>query len=220
MGFAEIKTAADSPTLVRKILEAVAFLAPPTVALPTTITDATGVLKALPAGFWPLGIVTKEGYAREIDVEKEEAEGFGYSNPIRTDITKAPSTITVTPQEYGRRNLLEVIYGMSLATITQALNGEIVFDEPPLPVLSEYRLIRIGRDGAPDSEWLIGDGFPRVKLSSLPADTWSAGDPFAHELKFDVFDDEVLGTACRHYIGGTAPRTAGMRTALGFTQAT
>lgn len=219
MSFSSVKTAADSPSLVRKILEAVSFIAPMTVELPDTITDASSTLKPLPSGYWPLGIVSNEGFNREVDVEKEEVEGFGYAAPVRSDIIKAPSTLTVTPLEFGRKNLLELFYGTSLDAVTQAANGEIVFDEPPLPVLDEFRLIKIGRDGTPDSEWLIGDGFYRVKLASLPADVWAQGDPFSHELQFDVLPDEDAGSAVRHYIAGTAPAATAMRTALGFTAA-
>jgi hypothetical protein len=218
MGFAEVKTAADSPSLLRKVLEAVAFMAPMSVPLPETLTDANGALAPLPEGYWPVGLVTREGYTREISVEKEDTESFGYGNPTRTDLTKAPSTLGVTPQEYGRRNLMQLIYAMDLSTIEQLASGEIVFDEPPLPVLEEYRFIRIGRDGGAANQWLIADGFPRVKLAELPNDNWATGNPFQHELKFDVFVDDELGTGCRHYIGGTAPKSTAVRTALGFTQ--
>lgn len=221
MGFAEVKTAADSASLVRKILEAVVFLAPTTTALPASLTDAAGALVALPAGYWPLGLFTGEGLERTIEVEKEEVEAFGYALPVRTDITKAPSTLKVTPQEFGRKNLMEVIYGMDLSTIVQggaATSGEIIFNEPPLPVLREYRFIMIGRDGTPDSEWLIGLGFGRVKLATLPNTKWAEGEPFTHELEFNVLVDEATGSPARHYIGGTAPKATAMRTKLGFTQ--
>lgn len=219
MSFATVKAAADSPSLVRKILEAVSFIAPMSVAMPATITNTNGVLQPLPTGWVPLGIVSNEGYNREIDVEKEEVEGFGYATPVRTDITKAPSTLGVTPLEHGRKELLELFYGTNLDAVKQALNGEIAFDEPPLPVLDEYRLIKIGRDGTPDAEWLLADGFYRIKLASLPNDVWAQGDPFSHELSFDVLVDEESGSAVRHFIAGTAPKSAEMRTALGFTQA-
>ena len=46
---------------VRKGLNAVAFLAPTTVDLPDALTDAGGQLKELPAGWLPVGLLTKDG---------------------------------------------------------------------------------------------------------------------------------------------------------------
>lgn len=217
-GFADIKKTADSPNLVRKILEAVCVLAPMTAELPETLTGATGELTAFDVAYWPLGMVSTEGYERQIDAEVEEVDSFGYSTRTRSDVTGAPSKIMVTAQEYGRRKLMELIYGLDLSTVKQLASGEIVFDEPPLPQMDEFRLIKVGRDGTIDNEWLIGDGFPRVKLSNLPNESWKKGDPFEHALEFDVFTDDELGTACRHYIGGTAPKSTAVRTALGFSQ--
>ena len=36
------------------------------------------------------------------------------------------------------------------------------------------------------------------------SEAWKSEDPVQFELELSVFTDEVLGTPCRHYIGGSA----------------
>lgn len=220
MGFTDIKNAADSPQLVRRVKEFVTFIAPMTESVPDTMTDANGALVALPAGYWPLGLQTKEGFERTIDAQFEDDEAYGYSEPVRRDLEKAPSTLKVAAKEFGRRKLLELQYGLDLSTIEQMASGEVVFDTPPMPVFSEMRLVRIGRDIDPKTglEWLLVDAFPRVQVAKVPDDSWKSGE-WAREFEFAVLFDPDLGTACRKYIGGTAPKSTAIRTALGFAQA-
>ena len=213
--FAELKNAADSPDLVRKTLEAVAFLAPMSVELPATLTDTGGKLKTLPEGYWPVGIVTKDGYSFESNTTKEEVDALGYADPVRTDITQVTKTVKFKTRESMRMNLASLVYGLDLSKIQQAATGEIVFDEPPLPVLTEYRLVIIGRDGPAAEEWILGRGFPRVKLAELPGEVWGS-EPIGHEITLDVLPDDKLGTSVRRYIGGAAALKH--KTALGYAQ--
>lgn len=214
--FAELKKGADNPALVRKILEGVAFLAPVSVELPAALTDAGGALKPLPAGYWPVGIITKEGYQFESDTSKEEIDALGYADPVRTDVTKVAKKIKFKTRESMRKNLASLVYGIDLSAVTQAASGEIVFDEPSLPQFQEYRLVVIGRDGPAAEEWILGRGYPRVKLGEIPTEVWGS-DPIGHDITLDVLPDATLGTPCRHYIGGTAALKH--KTSLGYSQA-
>lgn len=199
-----IKNKTNKRGNVRKGLNAVVFLAPVSVALPEAITSGTGQLEELPQGWWPLGLITKDGLTFSADSSTEEVEALGYVEAVRTDLVKAPKKVAVTVLEPYRRNLQELVYGLDLSKLkAKAGTGEIVFDETPLPVFSEFRLIAIMSDGPADDEWLIGRGFPRVKLSNIPEEAWKPSDATQFSLEFDVFTDEGLGTPCRHYIGGT-----------------
>lgn len=217
-GFSAIKAASDSPSLVRKALEVITFLAPMDSELPETLTDASGALKSLPAGWIPAGVITPDGITFGGDVEKQEVEALGYSTPVRTDITKAPKSISVTFLESYRRPLMELIYGMNLDEVMQGENGEIVFDEAPLPQSIEYRLLTIARDGAGSGMWIDGRGYGRVKLASVPEETWTSDNPMSYPLEFDVLLDERIGTPVRHYIGGPGAKAAADR--LGFSETT
>lgn len=199
-----MKKAGNHRSNVRKGLNAVAFLAPMTAELPTAITTGTGQLGTLPTEYLPLGLITKDGISISADASADEVEALGYVEAVRTDLIKAPKTVKLTVLEPYRRHLQELVYGINLSAVTATTGtGEITFDEAPLPVMSEWRLVTIMADGPSDDEWLIGRGFPRVKLAKIPDEAWKPSDPVQFDLEFSVFTDETLGTPCRHYIGGT-----------------
>ena len=178
---------------VRKGLNAVAFLAPTSVDLPDALTDAGGQLKELPAGWLPVGLLTKDGMVFSADASVEEVEALGYVESVKFSVL-----------EPYRKHLQQLVYGVDLSQVKADKDtGEIVFDEAPLPLLEEFRLLTIMSDGPADDEWLVGRGFPRVKLGTIPEEAWKSSDPVQFDLELSVFSDEVLGTPCRHYLGGT-----------------
>lgn len=212
--FASMKTAADKTSAVHKALEAVCFLAKTTVALPASIVGVDKEpIDLVALQFFPVGLVTPDGYTFGGDVDKAEVEALGYSTPVRTDIIKAPKTISFTALESDRKQLAELIYGMDLTGKVASANGEIVFDEPAVPLGSEYRLLVISRDGTAAAPYYRGRGYGRVKLANVPEEVWSAADPRQYPLEFDVLTDDTLGTPVRHYIGGAGFNA----TAYGFS---
>lgn len=212
----ELQAANDKPSLVRKIQRAVAFLAPRTVELPTALTDeTTGELQELPTGYLAVGIVTPDGYTFGHEINKEDVDALGYASPVRSDVTGVARTVAFTPLEGLRRNLLELKYGLDLSTVTPSAGGEITFDEVDLPINSEWRLVIIGDDGPAANNWLLGRGYPRVKLSAIGEDTWSKEGAVSSQYTLDVFTDDDLGTPVRHYIAGTG--AAASAADLGFT---
>lgn len=218
--FDTIRQDADERTLIRKIQKAVGFFAPKSVELPETLFTAAGTLMDLKtAGFIPLGIITPDGYEFGRDVNKEDVSAFGYASSVRSDITQVPRSVKVTTQETGRKKLLELTYGTDLSAVTQsATTGELVFDEPDLPVGEEYRLLVIGSDGPAADNWILGRGYGSVKLASTDSQKWGGSDALSQALTFDVFTDDELGTPVRHYIGGTGALKA--KDLLGFTAGT
>lgn len=212
--FAALKKGADNRKNVRKVLQAVAFLAPLSVNLPETLTSAQGKLQSLPEGFWPVGLVTPDGYTFAADTSKEDVDAMGYVEPVRSDITRVAKSVEMTVLEPHRKNLLGLIHGRDMTGVSVKNTNEIVFDDPNMPVFSEFRLIIIGQDGPADEEYLLGRGYPLVKLKEIPEEVWKASDPVSAKLSFDVFTDPELGTPCRHYLAGTG--VAKNKSALGF----
>lgn len=204
----EMQAANDQQSLVRKILRAVAFLAPRSSDLPTSLTGETGELQELPAGYLPVGIVTPDGYTFGHEIEKEDIDALGYASPVRSDVTTVARTVAFTPLEFGKRNLLELKYGLDLSGVTPSASGEVTFDELDLPISSEWRLVIIGDDGPAANNWLLGRGYPRVKLASVGEDAWSKEGAVSTQYTLDVFTDEDLGTPVRHYIAGTGAAAA------------
>lgn len=217
--FATIQQEADDRNLIRKIQRAVGFLAPTSVELPDSIFSGAGVLIDLKAlGYLPLGMVTPDGYEFGRDVSEESVSALGYAGPQRTDVTEVARSITVTGIETGRKHIQELIYGTDLTATTQdATTGEIVFDEPDLPVGKEYRFIVLGSDGPADNNWILGKGYGLVKLGNSDSQKWGSADPVSNALTFNVFTDDEIGTPVRHYMGGTG--AVKHKTVLGFTPA-
>lgn len=214
-GFADLKQQSDKANQIRKILEGLAFWLPSSVAVPAAMTDATKQLLALPAGAVPLGIVTKDGYKFTAEATKDETEGFGYSEALRTDVTKMPRSLEFTMLQNLRRPILELVYGLDLTGKVAGANGEVTFDELPTPAYKEGRVLIIGRDGVGSSEILESRCYTRVKPSDPPEETWGEGATTL-PMKFDVMTDYTTGTPCRHWIGGKGFDA----TAHGWTPAT
>jgi len=215
--FATIQQDSDNRNLVRKIQKAVAFLAPTSVDLPATLFGVGGALIDLKtAGWLPVGLVTPDGYEFGRDISKSDVSALGYASPVRSDVDSVARSVKFTALETGKRNLLEVTYGTDLSATTQATaSGEVVFDEPDLPVGQEYRLLIIGSDGPAAENWIIGRGYGSVKLASTDSQKWGTSDAVTQSYTFDVFTDAEIGTPVRHYQGGTGAVVH--KTALGFT---
>ncbi|MBT8162795.1 MULTISPECIES: hypothetical protein [Arthrobacter] len=217
--FDSIRQEADERALIRKIQKAVGFIAPADVDLPETLFGVGGALIDLKAlGWMPIGIVTKDGYEFGRDVSKEDVEALGYASAVRSDTTAVARSIKMTPLETGRKHMQELVNGTDLSAVTQAANGEIVFDEPDLPADKEYRLLVIGSDGPAAANWILGRGYGRVKLVATDSEKWGSGDPVQQPLTFDVYTDSEIGSPVRKYMGGTA--ALANKTILGFAQAT
>ncbi|GAP53962.1 hypothetical protein AHiyo6_05270 [Arthrobacter sp. Hiyo6] len=217
--FATIQQESDNRNLIRKIQKAIAFLAPTSVELPASLFDVGGALVDLKAlGYLPVGLVTPDGYEFGRDVSKSDVSALGYASPVRSDVDSVARSVKMTALETGKKHMLELTYGTDLSAVTQAAtSGEIVFDEPDLPVGQEYRLIVIGSDGPAAANWIMGRGYGTVKLAATDSQKWGTSDAVTQAYTFDVFTDDTIGTPVRHYIGGTG--AVANKTALGFTAA-
>jgi hypothetical protein len=222
--FEALRQEADNRNLVRKIQKAALFLRlkgnGENPGLPTTLFDATSntQLVDLKADLWlPAGMVTPDGYTFTREVNKEDVAAMGYASSVRSDVTTVPRTISFTGLENLKRHMLELQYGTDLSAIEQTVNGEIVFDEPDLPLDSEYELLVIGADGPPSAQWVLGRGYGTVKLSGTGDEVWGQEGAQSKQYTLDVFTDEETGSPVRHYIGGTGAK--GAASDLGFAQA-
>jgi hypothetical protein len=218
--FEEMRVEADKRSLIRKIQKAIAYIAPMTVELPESLFAVGGGLVDLKTlGYLPVGLVTPDGYKFGREVESADIDALGYASAVRSDTTKVARTIGFTPLEKGRKHMLELSYGTNLTSTTQnPTTGEIVFDEPDLPVDQEYRLLVLGADGPADNQWILGRGYGSVKLSSTGEEAWGSEGAVSSELSFKVSTDEEIGSPVKHYMGGTGAVKS--KLALGFTAGT
>lgn len=215
--FEEQRLLADKRGLIRKIQKAVAYVAPMDTELPASLFAVGGGLIDIAAlGFKPVGLVTPDGYKFGREAESVDVDALGYGSAVRSDTTKVVRTVGFTPLEKGRKHMTEMAYGTDLTAVLQdKTTGEIVFDEPDLPVDQEYRLLIIGSDGPADNNWILGRGYPAVKLSSTGEEAWGGEDAVSSELSFKVSTGEDEGTPTRHYMGGTGALKANVD--LGYT---
>lgn len=215
----EIRQNADHRSQVRKIQKAYAFLLPKSQDLPESLyaggslTDFSTVSGAI-----SVGLVTPDGWTFSREIESEDINALGYGSPVRTDITTVPRSVTVTALESNRKEIQELKYGTTITETQDTTTGEVVFDEPDLPNSKEYRLIVVGADGPADEEWIMGKGFPAVKLTGTGEEVWGQEGAVSQELTFSVFSDDETGAPVRHYLAGTG--AVKYKDVLGYTQAT
>lgn len=203
--FAELKNQADDASLIRRAAEGVAFLAPGDAPIPESITDPDGIkLKELPDGYWPVGIVSTDGFVFSSDVDKLEAEGWGYSVPVYSAIVKAPKQIKFTPFERFKRHLQELTLGMDLSEVVPMASGEVVYDEPDLPETNDYRGFVLFKDGTAAKPFFRAKAFSLLRLAETDDETWSNDeDSIGQEHTLDVLQGPE-GFAVRHFMGGKA----------------
>lgn len=212
--FAELKNQADNTANVRKVLEGIIFMAPTSAPHIDTLTDEQGELKAIPEGYFPIGIVTPDGYSFTSETSETETSGFGYASPVRTDVESVVKGLTFNAMESFRKDVLALAYMMDLDGVTAGANGEITFDHPSIPEKQFYRAVVIGKDGVGANEVYRAKYFPRVYATSVPAEAWgSDAVSFPIELRCDI--DKEIGTAVRDFIAGPGVDAE----ALGFATA-
>lgn len=218
--FDTLRQESDDRTLIRKIQKAIILLRVSTEALPTTLFAAGGGLIDFKAEGWlPVGMITPDGIEFGRDITEEDVMALGYSSAQRTDVTEVARSLTFTGLEHGRKHMLELSYGTDLDAVTQdQTNGEIVFDEPEMPVNKEYQALVLGADGPADNQWLLGRAYGAVKLSNTDSQKWASSDPLTTPITMKVLTDAETGVPLRHFIGGTGALKA--KTTLGFTAAT
>lgn len=218
--FDTLRQEADDRTLIRKIQKAIILLRVSTEPLPTTLFGTGGSLIDFKSEGWlPVGMITPDGIEFGRDVTEEDVQALGYSSAQRTDVTEVARSLTFTGLEHGRKHMLELSYGTDLSAVTQnQSNGEIVFDEPEMPINKEYQALVLGSDGPADNQWLLGRAYGAVKLSNTDSQKWASSDPLTTPITMKVMTDAETGVPLRHFMGGTGALKA--KTTLGFTAAT
>lgn len=216
----ELKNDAHSPSLVWKGLEGVAFIGPEDAEVIDAITDTTRALTAVPAGYLPIGLVSKDGgYTFGSETETSDVPAHGYAQPVRTDITSQVKSVTATLLEALNRQALELAHGADLSAVQAAAdNAEITWDDPDRPAMIYRRLLVIAKDKDATETIYRGKFFPRVSVTDFPEEVWNETDPSQFEITFTPYVDDALGTACRNFIAGPGLTTERLAL-MGFEQA-
>jgi len=191
MSFSEIKSVNNADNIF-KGLEAIVALAPYSASAIESIVDTSGQIKALPATYKPVGMITEDGASISGDSSEEEVRALGYVSAVRKDTTEASREVTFSALEVLKKELLSVVYGVDETAITtDATTGETKFSVPELPQHKYHRLLVIAKDG----NKYQAKFFPKVKLSNVPDEVWNAADAQNFELTFNAEVDNALGTS-------------------------
>lgn len=208
--FNALQNKSEDPRLVRKSLKMLGFWAhieAPVADLATGYVDPTDRTKLLidPAIWNPFGIFSADGFERDTKVDQEEAEGFNYADPVRTDIIKAPKTLKITLLQDKTRQSFENQYGIDLSGVVATAGKGFGFDEPSMPVFPYRRLLFVDLDyfNGDVSKPILGiDLYPRAKQSDLPKISKKKKGYPELEVTYEIFTDTQLGTPGRHWADG------------------
>ena len=198
----ELKAANDNAGLIRKVQNIAIWLGPEDAPEVEKLVDETGQLVALPEAYKPLGMITKDdGLTFSSKSDSEGVEAHGYMSEVREDQTSAERTFQVNALETKRLTLQEA-HGIDLSTVSLDADGNLVFDEPEMPIRQFGRMVAIGSDGAGHAEHFLGRWYPRVKVNSVDDIVWSMSNPLSYNLTYKAFPDTDLGISVRHLFAG------------------
>lgn len=188
---------------IRKILEMAIFVKPEEdadLAITKIWSAAEGLI--VPAGYMPVGLVTKDdGASWTRDQEASDVTSYGYGEPSRRDITSDVSGLSFTMQE-SKKLTMELFHGLDLTAITTDADGNFFFDKPSRPAGRKYRVLGIGKDGdGPDAvyqaRWL-----PSAQITENGEQAWSEGDEVKYPASFTAYTSDQFGTSFREIWGG------------------
>lgn len=202
----ELRQETDQRALVRKIRRAVAFMGRiHDVDLPEQITtEDHKLINFKDLGWLPFGLISREGYEFGRDIEKSQVDAMGYNDPIRRDTENVARSITMQLLQSGQRHIHELLEGADYSGILPKANGEIVWDEPDMPLFEQYRMVVVGEDGRITDNWLMGKGYGSVELGTAESISWNHENSVAQSITLDVNVDPEIGSPVRNFLGGSA----------------
>jgi len=198
-------TSNDNKNLAFKPVRSIGFMGTDETQIPDSLFE-DGQLKDFKAEGWlPTGLITPEGFTFSREIEREAINAFGYTSPIMNPITAVPRTIAFTPYEVVRKHLLKITIGTELEGVTMdPETGEVVIQEPEMPVDFEFPFLVLGEGGPTDNNMIQGKGYYKVSLQTTAEEIWGSEGTAAKQLTLDVFTGDDSGIPVQHYYAGSA----------------
>lgn len=194
----------DNRKLAWKPNKAISFIKLDDPEIPASLYEDGQLRNFKSEGWLPTGLVSSEGYTFAREVNREEVTALGYTSPILNPVTTVPRTISFTPFENVRKHLLAIALGTSLDDVPMdPATGEVVIDEPDMPVDFTFAFLVLGESGPADEHFVRGKGYPSVQLQGTAEEVWGSEGTNAQEWTLDVYAGEEEGIPVRHYFGGT-----------------
>lgn len=199
--FKEVK--GHNKSNIRKILEMAIFVKPKESAdeeITQVYTTDGGLI--VPAGYMPVGLVTKDdGATWSRDQEVSDVTSLGYGEPTRRDIISDVAGLAFTMQE-SKKTSMELFHGLDLSGVTTDTDGNFFFDKASLPAMRRYRVLAIGKDGdGPDAVYVVR-WLPDAQVTENGEQAWNDGTEVQYPATFTAYTDEEVGTSLREIWGG------------------
>lgn len=187
-------------------LKQIFYLAPASTEVPESLFESGNeLINPTGMGFFSVGLVNDDGINFEETFETEGSSSAGYLQETREDLSSSENTLGVTLQESYNRYVEEVVRGADYSNVDMSAQGEIIYDNPGFPIFKEYRGLALAVDGPPDDQWIMGELFFALKLSSRDARAWAKGSTVDRPVTFKQFPDAELGLPSRSFVAGTGP---------------
>lgn len=194
-------------------LKQILLLGPAGLEMPESLfTSVNEIIDPFELGFFSVGLLTDEGVNFENTFEEEGSSSAGYTSETRSDLSTTSDTFAATLQESYNRYVEEVVRGADYSALEMSEYGEIIYDNPAMPIFREFRALALAADGPPEDQWIMGEYFPAVKLSARDARAWAKGGTIDRPVTFKQFPED--GLISRSIVGGSGPLKH--RDALGF----
>lgn len=190
----EFQESAELLSGVRKTLGAVVAIGPADAPVPGAITTDGVKVNPLPEEYEFLGLLPPEGVDHAREMNFDETEALGHTNPVRRDPGTGSRTVTTNLFEVDRRIINELIDQVDLSDVTpDATTGEVEWEAQDLTEIKFHRLVVIAFDGSFTNPVFDRRFFPKVQLTSLPNETFAKGDARQAQLGFTIYKDDTLG---------------------------
>lgn len=160
--------------------------------MPTDLTDASGVLQTLSAGWFTSGEIQKAaGVQLAPDTQTSPIDGYGSSSPRRTMTTAEGFTVDYFAQEWRKKNL-ELWHNVDLSTTSAAPGKGFSATKTSSLTVRYYSALLIAQDEGVGSLYPFFK-FPKVSVSKRGAMAGEQGKELGLPATLTVFEDADFG---------------------------
>ncbi|WP_052313664.1 Ig-like domain-containing protein [Nocardia thailandica] len=160
--------------------------------MPTDLTDSSGVLQTLPAGWFTSGELQKAaGVSLAPDTQTSDIEGYGSSSARRTMVTAEKFTIDYFAQEWRKKNL-ELWHNVDLSAVAAAPGKGFRATKTSSLKVRYYSAILIAQDEGVGSLYPFFL-YPKVSVSKRSPMAGEQGKELGLPATLTVFDDPEFG---------------------------
>ncbi|WP_280393041.1 Ig-like domain-containing protein [Nocardia wallacei] len=162
--------------------------------MPTDLTDASGVLQTLPAGWVTAGEIQKKaGIDLTPDTKSEDVEGYGSSAPRRTIVTGEGFQIDYTGQEWRKINL-EMYHNTDLSTVSAVPGKGFKARKTTQLTARYYSAILLAYDGMPTEEIMPFFEYGKVSVTKRNKMSGQQGAELGLPMTLTAYEDSAWGS--------------------------